>query len=323
MIFDKTGYFGAGYQQFCGTLYAQNALETGWNFNGDFDKIKGYHGKLISPKNADYQEGDFDTKLKFLSGKFRQTYPNLAIFEGETADLETGSGVFEREKYFRHEGDFEFDSELYPTLKKGTVLVHFDDFAHTFCRGEYDDSGFPLFDGKKYLCNFKNDLRPDGVPAVGDTITDAYTQFIEFTTSKTATEYCYCEADLAEIAESTRKQIFERYGLTKTPEILPEIIYLDSQEPSTNETAASDNNSQISKKANEGPAEQNNTISAESENAEQPQNSSKKYRAAVELAGELIDTDNTRTQDYDIANAQVLMAKVTNPNKPQEQNKDN
>lgn len=281
-IFDKNGFFDKDLNFILGQLYSTNIRDTDLTFFGTYHQKTGFDGILSAP-NGDYQEGRFDNDLQFSTGKVRKTYPNRAIFEGEilqnkrTKTNDLLKGVLERKNEFREEGEFLLNEENYPILSKGKVLVFFDTPDNAYCKAQFDQKGFELFDGKKYICNFKSDLNPEGVAVAEDNITDAYSKFLEYT-KKVVTvngEYTKEEFDLA--LALAQHQIIAKYQTQDTP------------------------------------------LKVEAEQLVQEQTHKQTiYQDAVDIAGEITDVLDTQTKEYDIANAQSIMTKIINPNKPQQ-----
>ena len=312
-IFDKNGVFSENYQHEYGKVYMLNALGTPYTFKGDYDREAGYKGTLTNPLNEDYQSGEFDCNLDFLSGKFRKHYHNLAMFEGETTDLITAKGTLSRDGDFVQKGNFEIDEEMYPTLVSGDIMVYFDDAENTYCEGKYDQNGIkltnkddlPLFGDNTYLLNFKNNKYPEGEPIVSKDLTDAYTQFLRI-----AEFYREAAGDISNKNDSklstntTPKNTNQATQTTdNTIQTAEQIVNQYTQNNKQKQT-------QQAKKENK-QTEQSNTTSP----------STSKFTDIIDIAGKIIDTKDTDTQPFDKTVAQNIMSKLTNPNKEISQEK--
>lgn len=281
-IFNQKGIFSEGYHHEFGKTYMINALGTGKVFAGDYDSAKGYKGTLTDTQNGDFADGVFDTKLNFRSGKFRRTYDNRSIFEGETADCEFGKGTLYRPGDFVKTGEFEFDHCMDPTFLRGDIIVGFEDGKESFCEGKYDCDGLkllnldgqPLFDNAKYLLMFKNDECPNGETVVDSDLTDAYTKFLQIVANRNAVEG-------AEISSAPDKKT----AVTKPIELKKE----------------------QKKEAGETPKDKKTTA---------------RYVDAVEVAGDIINSNATGGSSFDVSLAQQMMSRLINPNKEASQNKE-
>ena len=278
--FDNNGYFDENFNLLVGDTKSYTSRE-GCYFEGKFDISAGYVGRLTVLDNDDYQQGNFNIDLKFRHGTFRQTYPNNAIFEGETIDLETVNGTLERKNHFCHKGKFKLNYDGYPELTKGDVLVYFKGDDHTYCIAKYDQDGWELFDGKLYICNFKNDYHPEGVAVSADDITDALTLFEQYTHNQEATLGQHDSTDL----------------------------------PEQKEKSIHDEVSDIMQKYQKRQEDEKKEDSIDSQGSTQ-------YHDAVNIAENIVESQKVHTQPFDIANAQMLMSKIINPNKESEQDKE-
>lgn len=273
VIFSETGFFEQGYRFICGQTYRKNINDSMLDFTGLYNMEKGYEGKLENPFNGDYQDGLFDTQLNFLSGKMRETYANCAIFEGHTADHKIAIGTLERKDHFHHKGHFEFNEDDYPVLTNGDVFVNFDTADHAFCKARYDREGFELFDGKTYICNFKNDLLPDGVAVADYNITDAFTKFLLYTASQA-----------------------NNHNAVQPQVTLP----------------AADSSTEAQQIVNKYQQEK-----GQSTEAQAAKNTA--YTDFIESAEGIISSLDAKNKPFDMATSQSIMSKVTNPNKPTQQ----
>lgn len=306
-IFNKSGVFSENYQHEYGKTYMQNALGKPYTFTGEYDRETGFRGTLSNPENNDYQSGEFDSELEFVSGKFRKHYHNSAIFEGETSDLQNATGILSRKGDFVQKGKFEIDGEMYPTLISGDVLVYFDDEEKTYCEGKFDLNGIklsnldnlPLFGDNTYLLNFKNKRYPQGEPIVSKDLTEAYTQFLLIAK--------FCKEDIetldSELASTTPTQ---------------EKVQQDAKPLQEVENSTQTAEQIINKYTQKVEQTQQNTQESEQQSTE----TSAKFTDMIDIAGKIIDTRKTDTQPFDMAAAQNLMSKLTNPNKEPSQNKE-
>lgn len=282
-IFDQKGYFSDGYHHEYGSSFMKNALGTGKTFNGKYSRQSGYDGYLKNPKNDDFQKGYFDTNLKFISGEFRQTYSNDAVFEGTSLDLRNASGTLSRKGDFMQKGSFKLDSDLYPELVRGDLLVHFDDDGHTYCEGKFDKDGIKLtnlngealFGDSTYLLNFKNENFEGSEVVAGKNLTDIYTRYLAILRA--------CGSEKVKTAVDTPK--------------VAEVC-----EKTEENTSKQEENTQTSEVAGKSGAVH--------------------FTDAVEIAGEIVDTTTAGDKPFDKSLAESVMSRLKNPNKESSQDKE-
>ncbi len=136
-----------------------------------------YVGK-VTFKNGDYYEGSLTPKFTLETGKLRLTFENKSIFEGEKKGFGKYEGKLERKGDFWQQGEFKLDKDENFIFVKGRTKVNFAGNDEFYCLADFDEEGFPLFEFKKYLCNFKNNPSGETILAiVADNITDAVTEF--------------------------------------------------------------------------------------------------------------------------------------------------
>ncbi len=282
-IFDQKGYFSDGYHHEYGSSFMKDALGTGRTFNGKYSRQSGYEGYLKNPKNDDFQKGYFDTDLKFSSGSFRQTYSNGAVFEGSSLDLRNASGTLSRKGDFTQTGSFKLDSDLYPELVRGDLLVHFDDDGHTYCEGQFDKDGIKLtnlngealFGDSTYLLNFKNENYKGSEVVAGKDLTDIYTRYL------TIVRACGSENEKTAV---------------ETPKVA------EASEKTEVESPAQEENTQTCEFAGKSGAVH--------------------FTDAVEIAGEIVDTTTAGDKPFDKTLAESVMSRLKNPNKESSQDKE-
>ncbi len=222
LIFEYNGLFKAVSETERPTLNMNNLNLVLWSgqinsliekegllFNGQVHEPTGYTGALSNPETGDFQNGEFDINLEFKNGDFVATFSNGAKFKGFTPDLKSANGVLEREHDFQHNGHFTFDEEGYPVLKKGEVLVYFNGPSNTYCRAMFDNAGFDLFDGQKYICNFKNDFYKTGAAIVADDITSALSTFEKHYPTPNPADYKTAEELISKYRQENNSKITE------------------------------------------------------------------------------------------------------------------
>ena len=161
LIFTKHGMFDKSYKLFEGDIDENRLLNgrsvhfTGKKTFDNEQEIFGYTGQLTYLDNKDYYDGEFNEDFAFQKGKLQEHYENGTVFTGSTQDLISYQGKLERTNDFWQDGEFEvIDGER--IFKRGNTLVHFNRKDNLYCFAEYDEAGFPNFDGYKYICNIKS-----------------------------------------------------------------------------------------------------------------------------------------------------------------------